>query len=95
DDLLAEIEGDLLNACEPLRAQGIEVETIVMQGRPFIRIIQHVLARGHDVVIKTARGRQLHHSLFFGTTALHLLRKCPVPSGSSTLTHVQSPAVSW
>jgi nucleotide-binding universal stress UspA family protein len=79
DHLLAGMEGDLRVACEPLRAKGIEVETVVMQGRPFIRIIQRVLARGHDVVIKTARGRQLYHSLFFGTTALHLLRKCPCP----------------
>jgi universal stress protein E len=31
------------------------------------------------LVVKTARGHKLHKSLIFGTTALHLLRKCPCP----------------
>ena len=32
-----------------------------------------------DLVIKTARNRQLQRKVIFGTTALHLLRKCPCP----------------
>jgi nucleotide-binding universal stress UspA family protein len=61
------------------RDAGLEVETTVLQGRPFMEIIRRVLGNGHDLVMKTARGRRLFKDLFFGTTGLHLLRKCPCP----------------
>lgn len=61
------------------RERGLEIETTVLLGRPFIEIIRRTIVAKHDLVMKTARGRKLHRNLVFGTTALHLLRKCPCP----------------
>lgn len=70
-------------ALEELVAQvarpGLDIQSSLVIGRPYMAIIHRVLTRDHDVVIKTARGRQLQQNLFFGSTALHLLRKCPCP----------------
>jgi nucleotide-binding universal stress UspA family protein len=71
------IEDALEKAVEPAREHGLSVRTMVRTGRPFIEIIHQVQEAGHDLVMKTARGKKLHTSLIFGTTALHLLRKCP------------------
>lgn len=60
-----------------LRDQGIEVETKLLIGTPFIEIIRQVMRDGHDIVIKGAHrtaGRQ-----FFPGADMHLLRKCPCP----------------
>lgn len=61
------------------RQDGLTVDTRVLVGRPFIEIIREVNAHGHDLVMKTARGRKLVSNLFFGTTGLHLMRKAPCP----------------
>lgn len=58
---------------------GLDIQSSLLIGRPYTAIIHRVMAQEHDVVIKTARGRQLQRNLFFGSTALHLLRKCPCP----------------
>lgn len=76
-DVAPAIEDALENAVTPAREQGLGVRTMVRTGRPFIEIIRQVQDAGHDLVMKTARGKKLHTSMIFGTTALHLLRKCP------------------
>jgi len=58
-------------------AAGIQLK--VVAGREFIEIIQEVLRNGHDLVIKTARGMGGSLGILFGSTAMHLLRKCPCP----------------
>ena len=55
------------------------VQPRVVAGREFIKIIQEVLRNNHDLVIKTARGMDETIGILFGTTAMHLLRKCPCP----------------
>ena len=60
-----------------LRDAGLEVETKVLIGTPFIEIIRQVMRDRHDIVIKGAHrtaGRQ-----FFPGADMHLLRKCPCP----------------
>ena len=76
-DVAPAIEDALERAVAPAREQGLIVNTMVRTGRPFIEIIHQVQEAGHDLVMKTARGKKLHKSMIFGTTALHLLRKCP------------------
>ena len=66
-------------ALEPVRQRGGQIETKVRAGRAFVEIIKQVNEGGHDLVLKTARGRDIQKSMLFGTTALHLLRKCPCP----------------
>jgi len=62
-----------------IRQQGVEAEIMVVQGKAFIEIIGLVLANGHDLVMKGAAGVTEGPSLFFSSTDLHLIRKCPCP----------------
>lgn len=61
------------------RAEKIETTELVLQGTPFIEIIKQVLRAGHDLVIKGVDQPADTNSLFFSSTHLHLLRKCPSP----------------
>ncbi len=62
-----------------ITAQGVEVRTLVPQGIAFIEIIREVLRGGHDLVMKGAEGGRADGPQVFGSTDLHLLRKCPCP----------------
>jgi len=57
--------------------RDLRVEVRVLMGTPFLEIVRAVLRDGHDLVIKDTEGRAA--GTLFGSTALHLLRKCPVP----------------
>lgn len=75
--VIAAVDQQLEEALAPARAAGLPVRTAVRIGRPFIEVIREVVRGGHDLVMKTARGSET--ALLFGSTALHLLRKCPCP----------------
>ncbi len=60
-------------------AEAGQVELKVVVGQEFIEIIKEVLRNEHDLVIKTARGMGGTLGMLFGSTAMHLLRKCPCP----------------
>lgn len=62
-----------------LRTEGFQIDTKVLTGTPFLEIIREVLRNGHDLVIKTAQGGSGSRTMVFGSTDLHLLRKCPCP----------------
>ncbi|MBT2968747.1 MAG: hypothetical protein B6D72_16200 [gamma proteobacterium symbiont of Ctena orbiculata] len=51
----------------------------VLVGTPFIEVIQAVATHGYDLVIKSARCCDGLSDRLFGSTDLHLLRKCPCP----------------
>lgn len=57
----------------------IEIKTKVVPGTPFLEIIRAVLRDGHDLVIKTPQPQHGLKELLFGSTDMHLLRKCPCP----------------
>ena len=59
--------------------KSIRIELKVVVGREFIEIIKEVLRDQHDLVMKTARGMGGRLGVLFGSTAMHLLRKCPCP----------------
>ena len=61
----------------PVRQEGVPVEVEILHGTPFLEIIREVLRNGHDLVVKTASEKGI--TRLFGTTAMHLLRKCPCP----------------
>lgn len=61
--------------CEP----GLEVTTTVLSGHPAASIIDQVRNAGHDLVLKTSRAESLATRLFFGETAIRLIRRCPCP----------------
>ncbi len=56
-----------------------KIQLRVVIGREFIEIVKEVLRNNHDLVIKTARGMSGRIGVLFGSTAMHLLRKCPCP----------------
>jgi len=64
---------------QPIRDAGLDVETAVARGSTFIEVIRAALQREHDLVIKTVSSEGIFHRTFFGSTDMHLLRKCPTP----------------
>ena len=63
-----------------LTAEGVEeVEMAVVAGTAFIMIIRQVLKAGHDLVVASADDGASLRNLYFGSTATHLMRKCPCP----------------
>jgi universal stress protein E len=56
-----------------------DVTTRVLVGVPFLEIIRQVLRENHDLVIAGAEGGSVLKDVFFGSTATHLMRKCPCP----------------
>jgi universal stress protein E len=61
------------------RKKGIRVSTKVLVGTPFLEIIREVLHNHCDLVIKSAESKTTARQLLFGSTDLHLMRKCPCP----------------
>lgn len=80
-----EVEGDIValrssrlqGLAVGLEAEGLTVETTVLQGRAFIEVIRAVLKNGHDLVIKDAL--RSPSQPFFRGPDMHLIRKCPCP----------------
>jgi universal stress protein E len=66
-------------AIEPLRQEGLDVRAKLLFGKPFLEIIREVLRENHDLVMKTALGEGGLKGMLFGSTAMHLMRKCPCP----------------
>jgi len=58
---------------------GVEVRSLARTGRPFVEIIRAAQQEGCDLVVKAAKGRGKLGWPALGSTALHLVRKCPVP----------------
>ena len=63
----------------PTRDSGLQIDAKVLTGVPFIEVIRQVLKHDYDLVMKTAAGATRQRSALFGSTALHLMRKCPCP----------------
>lgn len=62
----------------PFRGR-VELDGKVVFGRPFVEIIREVLNHGRDLVIKAAGDEAGPKNRLFGSTDMHLLRKCPCP----------------
>ena len=62
-----------------LGKKGIRVGVKVLTGTPFLEIIRQVLRQKHDLVIMPAEARSGLKDRLFGSTSLHLMRKCPCP----------------
>lgn len=51
----------------------------VLIGTPFLEIVRQVLRADHDLVVTSAEAGRVLRDVFFGSTATHLMRKCPCP----------------
>jgi nucleotide-binding universal stress UspA family protein len=61
------------------QGEGVTVGAEVRAGRPFVELIRTALRDGCDLVVKAAKGRGRLGWPLLGSTAHHLVRKCPVP----------------
>jgi len=59
--------------------QGVDARSLVVTGTPFLEIIRQVLRDKHDLVILAAEGKGDIRKRLFGSTSMHLMRKCPCP----------------
>ena len=72
-----------------IRKQGVEAKSMVVTGTPFMEIIRQVLRDKHDLVILAAEGKGGIKQRLFGSTSMHLMRKCPCPVWVVKSTHVR------
>jgi len=61
------------------RGQRIRIDTDVLVGNPSLEVIREVVRNKRDLVIMTAEGRTGLRQRLFGSTSMHLMRKCPCP----------------
>jgi nucleotide-binding universal stress UspA family protein len=75
----AERQKHLSRMIASIQNEGLKTSTAILEGTPFLEIIRQVLRCGHDLVIIPAEGDVGYKHLFFGSTSMHLMRKCPCP----------------
>ena len=61
----------------PFHEDRIDLVINVVEGISFLEIIRQVLREQHDLVITTAEEKKGIRAHLFGTTSMHLMRKCP------------------
>ena len=76
---LREREKKLARLQASVQIEGVESDAIVLAGTPFLEIIRKVLSDAHDLVIMAADGPADIRQVIFGSTSMHLMRKCPCP----------------
>ncbi len=80
DAELAERRKRLDRLVPSIESEGVgPVAAEVHVGIAFLKIIKRVLGAGHDLVIASADDGAGLRRLYFGSTATHLMRKCPCP----------------
>jgi len=82
-DLNARLREQRLQSLEQLTAShatmDVPVSIRVVTGIPFIEVIRSVQQENHDLVVKVAQHDTELATSLFGSTDMHLLRKCPCP----------------
>jgi nucleotide-binding universal stress UspA family protein len=77
--VVRERQEQLAQCIESIQQQGVEGDTKLLVGDPFLEVTREVLRNGHDLVIMTAEGKCRVKEWLFGTTSMRLMRKCPCP----------------
>lgn len=62
-----------------IKTEGVDVCAMVQRGTPFLEVVLQVLHNNHDLVLMTADSLDSFKHLLFGSTSMHLMRKCPCP----------------
>jgi len=76
---LAEARDEIERLVDAADTQGLPIRTELLIGSPFIELIREVLRDRHDLVIQGAEGKDGLKQRLFGSTTMHLMRKCPCP----------------
>ena len=72
-------EKQLVSLVDGVETGEIDIKTKLLTGAPFIEVIKEVTHGKHDLVIKAAEGGNKVMGKLFGSTDMHLMRKCPCP----------------
>lgn len=82
-DVNAQLRAQTLESLEvlvrPYTDAGIPVYTTVVTGTPFLEVIRAVQRNDHDLLMKVGQQDAGPAPWLFGSTDMHLLRKCPCP----------------
>ncbi|MFQ5851112.1 MAG: universal stress protein, partial [Candidatus Binatia bacterium] len=70
-----------------IRQEVAQVSAKVLCGTPFLEIIREVLRNQRDLVMMTTEGNGGLKEMLFGSTTMHLMRKCPCPVWVMKRTH--------
>ena len=65
--------------CYDFRQEGIDAQPEIIVGIAFVEVIRAVLREKHDLVILASDGNPGLLPRLFGSTSMHLMRKCPCP----------------
>ncbi len=76
---LKELRNQLALLVKPLRLKGQQIELVVRYGTPHIEVIRDVIEHNRDLLMWTAAGSSGLRAQLFGSTTMHLMRKCPCP----------------
>lgn len=79
DIVVSEKQEQLDEVVKAAAKRGMKFEARVLVGKPFLEIIRQVLRNKHDLVIKCVDSSTSLKDVFYGSTDMHLLRKCPCP----------------
>ncbi|UCH79656.1 MAG: universal stress protein [Nitrospiraceae bacterium] len=79
DLIVQEKREHLEQMVRPFEKEGVDTSIRILTGIPFIEIIREVIRKDHDIVIVTPEGKSEFKDMLFGTTTMHLMRKCPSP----------------
>lgn len=60
-------------------AARVPTRVAVRTGMPALELVRHALRTNADIIVKTALGRDVRRLTTFGSLALHLVRKSPIP----------------
>lgn len=70
---------DLDHVVSDIKNKGLQISTRILTGKPFIELIREVLQEKHDLVIMNSATEDGLKEVFFGSDAMHMMRKCPCP----------------
>lgn len=76
---VAERTAHLERLVTAIRNDGVTVDVSVLTGKPFLQVIRAVLRENYDLVVMTADVFRGLRDVTFGSTSMHLMRKCPCP----------------
>lgn len=79
ESLVHEQQAQAESLASELRHEGIDAQAKLAIGTAFIEVIHEVLRERHDLVVLAADGKRSLITRLFGSTSMHLMRKCPCP----------------
>jgi len=77
-DIQSRASEELINLAKTI-GSGINVETIIKTGKPFVEIIDTAKEKDVDLIIMSTHGHTGVEHLLFGSTAEKVVRKAPCP----------------